>query len=128
MSNAEINEALKKLRLYEHRAVHPQVLSGGEKQRLCLASSLLSKRKVCILDEPTSGLDYANMKALSGIIDELNHQGVLVIMITHDFEMLLNCYDTIIEIEHQRAKTYPISLETMKAKFNQLHGEGNQWN
>ena len=128
VNNAEIDEVLKKLRLYEHRAMHPQVLSGGEKQRLCLASSLLSKRKVCILDEPTSGLDYANMKALSGMIGELRQQGVLVIMITHDFEMLLNCCDTIIEIDHQRAKIYPISLEAMKAKFNQLYGEGNQWN
>ena len=122
VSDAEIENVLKRLNLYELKEMHPQVLSGGEKQRLCLASSMLSKRKICILDEPTSGLDFANMKALSEIIRNLRAQGVLVIMITHDFEMILNCCDTIIEIEHQRAGIYPLSISEMKGKFLELYG------
>lgn len=67
---------------------HPQTLSGGEKQRVAIASALLSGKKVIIFDEPTSGLDLMHMEEVSKTIRRLHREGILVLVITHDKEFL----------------------------------------
>lgn len=111
---------LKLLNLDEKRERHPQSLSGGEKQRVVIANSLLSGKQICIMDEPTSGLDYANMIALAKIIKILNEKEILVVVITHDFELLNLCCDTILEIEDGTGKIYRYEKERMQRKFDSL--------
>ncbi len=67
---------------------HPQSLSGGEKQRLVIACGLAKKPKILILDEPTSGLDGGNMQRIVAIIRRAAEQGCIVLLITHDLELL----------------------------------------
>lgn len=67
---------------------HPQSLSGGEKQRLVIACAFAKKPKILILDEPTSGLDGANMKRIASALNSLAGQGVSVLLITHDLELM----------------------------------------
>ena len=67
---------------------HPQSLSGGEKQRLVVACALAKKPEVLILDEPTSGLDGGNMQKLALVMQECAAQGLCIILITHDLELL----------------------------------------
>lgn len=67
---------------------HPQTLSGGEKQRVAIASALLSGKKIIIFDEPTSGLDLMHMQEVSKTIRWLHQENILVLVITHDKEFL----------------------------------------
>ncbi|MCQ2444630.1 MAG: ABC transporter ATP-binding protein [Mailhella sp.] len=67
---------------------HPQSLSGGEKQRLVIACAFAKKPSVLILDEPTSGLDGANMRRIGHALELLASEGVSILVITHDLELL----------------------------------------
>jgi len=61
-------------------------LSGGEKQRVALARTLMTKPEVLLLDEPTSALDPKSGARLVEALKKLAHSGVTVIMATHRLE------------------------------------------
>lgn len=63
---------------------HIRQLSGGQQQRVFLARALISSPRLLLLDEPTSGVDIKTRDDLLHLLDELNHQGVTVIMTTHE--------------------------------------------
>lgn len=67
---------------------HPFVLSGGEKRRLSVISSLILGQEVVILDEPTTGQDYASATKLLQLCKDLQNQGKTIIMITHDIRLV----------------------------------------
>lgn len=59
-------------------------LSGGQQQRVLLARALLATEKIILLDEPVAGLDPVATKEMYDMIQDLNKDGVTVIMISHD--------------------------------------------
>jgi zinc transport system ATP-binding protein len=59
-------------------------LSGGQQQRVLLARALCATRKVLLLDEPVSGLDPKATAEMYSLIADLNHEGITIIMISHD--------------------------------------------
>ena len=64
---------------------YPPMLSGGEAQRICIASALLIKPKILILDESTSGFDYELQERVWNVLLELQKQNACsFIFITHD--------------------------------------------
>ncbi|PID78328.1 MAG: ABC transporter [Deltaproteobacteria bacterium] len=79
---------LEKFGLRDLAERHPQSLSGGEKQRLVIACALAKKPEILILDEPTSGLDGHNMVKIAEIMQSATDEGVSVVVITHDLELL----------------------------------------
>lgn len=82
---------LKRLGLYRYKDVHPASLSGGQKQRLAIACGILSDRTILIFDEPTSGLDGGNMKIIADVLREAADQKKVVLVITHDDELICRC-------------------------------------
>jgi iron complex transport system ATP-binding protein len=64
-----------------------RTLSGGEKQRIILASALAQDPKVLLLDEPTSSLDLSHQVALYRILQDLCRGGMLVVSVTHDLNL-----------------------------------------
>lgn len=77
-------EALEKVNM-THRLKHqPSQLSGGEKQRVAIARSLVNNPKVLMADEPTGNLDSQSGKSVMEIIDALHKQGHTIIVITHE--------------------------------------------
>ncbi|KXA88493.1 hypothetical protein AKJ37_05545 [candidate division MSBL1 archaeon SCGC-AAA259I09] len=60
--------------------------SGGMKQRLSLASGLIHRPSLLLLDEPTTGLDPETRRKLWNLIEELNEEGVTVLINTHIME------------------------------------------
>ena len=63
---------------------HIRELSGGQQQRVFLARALVSNPRILLLDEPTSGVDIKTRDDVMHLLHELNHQGITIIMTTHE--------------------------------------------
>ncbi len=84
-----IVEVLKVCGLYPYRNWPISVLSYGQKKRVTIASVLVMRPKVLILDEPTAGQDWAHYTEIMDFLLELNKQGLLIVLITHDMHLAL---------------------------------------
>ncbi|WP_321382646.1 ABC transporter ATP-binding protein [uncultured Enterococcus sp.] len=98
LSHFDTTVKLLNLRHLLHR--HPQTLSGGEKQRVAIATALLSGKKIIFFDEPTSGLDLKHMDEVSQTIRSLHNQNILLLIITHDKEFLEKTCQRVLTLEH----------------------------
>lgn len=63
---------------------HIRALSGGQQQRAFLGRALFSSPRLLLLDEPTAGVDIKTRDDVLHLLDELNHEGVTVVMTTHE--------------------------------------------
>jgi energy-coupling factor transport system ATP-binding protein len=73
----------------------PRDLSGGEQQRVALASILVAEPRIILLDEPTRGLDYLQKRNLAGLLTGFKAEGRTVVMATHDVELAAACADRV---------------------------------
>ncbi|MGI6487485.1 MAG: ABC transporter ATP-binding protein [Syntrophothermaceae bacterium] len=89
-------EVLSRLQLTTLVETNPRDLSTGERQRVALASLLVTRPKLLLLDEPTRGLDYRFKDELGKILLQLIEQGTAIIMITHDVEFAAEYADEIV--------------------------------
>ena len=102
MDEEDVNLAediLKNLNLIHLKDAHPMALSGGEKQRVAIASAIASKKEILIFDEPTSGLDLKNMMRVSENLKYLQNLGITSFIITHDFELICESCSHIIHLD-----------------------------
>jgi len=81
-------EAATRVGLQNYLQSDPFNLSKGQRQRVALASVLAMKTEILVLDEPTTGQDYSEGLEIMEIVSELNLQGITVIMVTHDMELV----------------------------------------
>ena len=75
-------------------------LSGGQQQRVLLARALCATKKLLLLDEPVTGLDPKVTQEMYEVIENLNKEGISIIMISHDIGSALRCSKTILHIGH----------------------------
>jgi len=77
-------------RMYAHE------LSGGMKQRVCIAISILMRPQVIIADEPTSALDVVTQRQVMETLDNIQHQlGCAIILIGHDMGLMAQFVDKV---------------------------------
>jgi ABC-2 type transport system ATP-binding protein len=77
---------LKELGLWDKRDEVVRNLSGGMKRRLMIARALVHEPRLLILDEPTAGVDIELRRGMWTFLQELNRQGVTIILTTHYLE------------------------------------------
>ena len=77
-------EMMERLGIADLARRHIRELSGGQQQRVFLARALVGSRRILLLDEPTSGVDIKTRDDVMHVLHELNHQGITIIMTTHE--------------------------------------------
>lgn len=79
--------------------ISPATFSGGEKQRVNLARGLIAKPRLLLLDEPTASLDPKTTDRVVGLIENLKHEGVAMLAIFHQPELVTRMADRVVELE-----------------------------
>ncbi len=111
-----IDWALNILNLEKVRSAEPHYLSGGQTQRVAIASVLVMHPRYIIMDEPTAMLDPAGRHSVLEAIDILRHSlGMAVIYITHHMEEVL-CAQRVVAIKEGALFFDGTPMELFKAK------------
>ena len=80
----DVAAVLDRLGIAELARRHIRELSGGQQQRMFIARALLRRPRLLLMDEPTSGVDVATRHEVLHLLDELNHDGLAILLTTHD--------------------------------------------
>jgi putative ABC transport system ATP-binding protein len=83
---AMAEEALARVRLEGKANRLPSQVSGGEKERVAIARAIVNEPPVLLADEPTGNLDSKTTQEIMNLIEQLNKEGMTVIMVTHSSE------------------------------------------
>jgi len=87
---ARASAALDKVGLLRRVKANPVSLSGGEKQRMCIARAVVHRPSVLIADEPTANLDAAYAQEIMKVFTSFHQVGVTVLIATHDLALINN--------------------------------------
>lgn len=98
----KVQDVSRKMNLEDILQSNPAELSGGQVQRVALASVLILEPSIIILDECTSQLDPASAKEIFLVIDELKKKGTTVVMVDHDHTRLVKYSDRILCLDNKR--------------------------
>ena len=94
----EAIKLLKKIGLENKKDNYPSELSGGQKQRVAIIRTLIMKPSIILFDEPTSALDPEMVDEVLELIKEIAHDGMTMIIVSHEMEFVKNIATKVIFI------------------------------
>ena len=124
--NEDIPTLLKKVGLSIDPKTNVDVLSGGEKQRVAIARSMILTSPILLLDEPTSSLDDHNAFEIMNLLKELSKKS-LIIIVTHDHRMIEQYSDEHYHMENgtltliKKEEVEPVSYSFLHPKRKRFH-------
>lgn len=116
---ADPMELLERVGLNHVRRSTWRQLSGGEQQRLSLALSLVGRPRVAFLDEPTASVDVQGRQLIRGMVRDLAHDGVCVVLTTHDLDEAEKVADQVVIIDHGKLVVSGTPRDLMSAGGSQ---------
>lgn len=90
-----VENALKMVGMESYGNKTPHHLSGGQQKRVAIAGIIAMKPEIMILDEPTAGLDPDGVEKVLSIMNQLNKEGMTLIVSSHDIDMISEYADKI---------------------------------
>ena len=90
-----VEDALKMVGMENYEDKTPHHLSGGQQKRIAIAGIIAMKPELIILDEPTAGLDPDGVEKVLNIMNQLNEEGMTLIISSHDIDMISKYADKI---------------------------------
>jgi zinc/manganese transport system ATP-binding protein len=106
---------------YAHRAVGE--LSGGEQQRLLIATALVRRPRLLILDEPLDSLDLPNQASVAGLIRRIaTAENVAVLLVAHDVNPLAAYLDRVVYLAGGRALCGDVGEVITAPTLTELYG------
>ncbi|QXE20906.1 ABC transporter ATP-binding protein [Clostridium sp. 001] len=97
-----------------HRLHHkPNEMSGGQKQRVAIARALVNDPTIILADEPTGNLDSVSSEEIMEIFQQLNDEGVTIVMVTHEPDIAMHTKRTIVFKDGTIISDNPVEKRTI---------------
>jgi putative ABC transport system ATP-binding protein len=93
---------LEQLGLADRMTHRPADLSGGEQQRVAVARAIVKNPEILFADEPTGNLDYENAQQIISLLTSLNHDGLTLVLVTHNLELAQQYTHRTIRLQYGR--------------------------
>lgn len=97
-----VQAALDRVSLLSKENLNPQVLSGGEQQRVGIARAIVNTPTILLADEPTGNLDPQLSEEVMGLFQQFNQFGTTVLVATHDLALVDKLGNPRLELEQGR--------------------------
>lgn len=107
----KVASALTDVGLFHRRFSLPNELSGGEKQRIAIARSIVNEPILILADEPTGNLDPQTSSEIVELLLKINKRGTAILFATHNYEIVKKYNQKIIKIENGKAVRAVIKRE-----------------
>lgn len=117
-----IEYSLKLLDIYKFKYRNPFDLSGGQMQRMAIASIIAMRPEIIVLDEPTSQLDPQGSEEVFKSIQSLSKEGMTVIMVEHKIEKIAKYSDKVLLLDNGNIVDFDIPQKIFSRDDLEEHG------
>lgn len=116
---AQVMEALSFVGLEKLKNQYPAQLSGGEKQRVAIARSIVNEPEILLCDEPTSSLDPNTTAEVLEVLKRINQEfNVTIVMVSHEMNVINSICDRVTIMDagkiHKTIQIEPTGVQEMK--------------
>lgn len=117
-----VEEALARVQMSAFADRQIGELSGGQRRRVFIARALAQEARLLLLDEPFSGVDASAQASLMDVLDDLNHDGLTILLSTHDLNLAFQRFDCVLALHRQMVAYGPPQQVYTPETLMELYG------